>query len=85
MHVQIYLSPAPRLPATTLSIWIFWSNSTWGMCKLDEEYSIQLKEGAKSFTLTVPRRVAIIQPVKQELERMEKLGVITRVREPTEL
>ena len=54
--------------------------------KLDGEYSIQLEDGAKPFALTVPRRVAIplMQPVKEELERMEKLGVISRVSEPTE-
>ena len=40
----------------------------------------------KLFALTVPRRVAIplMQPVKEELERMEKLGVISRVGGPTE-
>ena len=57
-----------------------------GQGKLDGEYSIQLEDGAKPFALTVPRRVAIplMQPVKEELERMEKLGVISRVSEPTE-
>ena len=54
--------------------------------KLDGEYSIQLEDRAKPFALTVPRRVAIplMQPVKEKLERMEKLGVISRVSEPTE-
>ena len=57
-----------------------------GLGKLDGEYSIQLEDGAKPFALTVPRRVAIplMQPVKEELERMEKLGVISRASEPTE-
>ena len=57
-----------------------------GLGKLDGEYSIQLEDGAKPFALTVPRRVAIplMQPVKEELARMEKLGVISRVSEPTE-
>ena len=57
-----------------------------GLGKLDGEYSIQLEDRAKPYALTVPRRVAIplMQPVKEELERMEKLGVISRVSEPTE-
>ena len=57
-----------------------------GLGKLDGEYSIQLEDGAKSYALTVHRRVAIplMQLVKEELERMEKLGVISRVSEPTE-
>ena len=63
-----------------------YSNLFTGLGKLDGEYSIQLEEGAKPFALIVPRRVAIplMQPVKEELERMEKLGVISRVSEPTE-
>ena len=54
--------------------------------KLEGEYIIKLQEDAKPYALTVPRRVAIplMQPVKDELERMERLGVITRVSEPTE-
>ena len=54
--------------------------------KLEGEYTIKLQEGAKPYALTVPRRVAIslMQPVKDELERMERLGVIARVSEPTE-
>ena len=57
-----------------------------GLGKLDGEYSIRLEEGAKPFALMVPRRVAIplLQPVKEELSRMEKLGVISRVNQPTE-
>ena len=57
-----------------------------GLGKLEGTYSILLEEGAKPYALTVPRRVAIplMQPVKEELCRMEKLGVISRVKEPTE-
>ena len=53
---------------------------------MDGEYTIQLEQGTKPFALTVPRRVAIplMQPVKDELARMETLGVITRVSEPTD-
>ena len=54
--------------------------------RLEGDYSIQLEEGAKPIAMLVPRRVAIplMQPVKEELENMVKLGVISREREPTE-
>ena len=83
MHVQIYLSPASCLPATTVSTWI-WCQFHLGSVQTRRRI---LNEGVKPFTLTVHHRVAIplMQPVKEELERMEKLGVITQVREPTEL
>lgn len=50
------------------------------------EHWIQLEEGTKPFALTVPRRVTILlmQPVKNELARKERLGVITTVSEPTD-
>ena len=42
------------------------------------EYDIRLKDGAVPFALTTPRRVAIplMESVKAELTRMEKLGYI---------
>ena len=51
-----------------------------GLRKLQGEYTIKLK-GAKPCALTTPKRVAIplMKPVKVELERMEKQGVISRV------
>ena len=57
-----------------------------GLGKLQGDYTIKLQEGAKPFALMTPRRVAIplMKSVKQELERMEKLGVIDGVSEPTE-
>ena len=40
--------------------------------KQEEEYTIQLKEGAKPFSLSTPRRVPLplLKPVKEELDRM---------------
>ena len=57
-----------------------------GLSKLQGEYTIQLQEGAKPFALSTPRRVAIplLKAVKQELQRMEELGVIAKVEAPTE-
>ena len=49
------------------------------------EYHVTLKEGAKPYALSVPHRVPIplLPQVKQELESMEKTGVIFRVDQPT--
>ena len=57
-----------------------------GLGKLNEEYKIQLNEEAHPFALSRPRRVAIplMPKVQKELERMEKLGVIEKVEDPTE-
>ena len=57
-----------------------------GLGKLQGEYSIKLQEGAKPYALTTSQCVPIplMKPVKAELERMEKLEVISRVSEPTD-
>ena len=50
------------------------------------EYHIQLWHGAVPFPQTTPRRVTLplLPKVKPELERVEHLGVISRVDNPTE-
>ena len=57
-----------------------------GLGKLEGQYSIKLKDGAKPFVLTVPRRVSIplMSKVKTELDRMEETEVISKINEPTE-
>ena len=57
-----------------------------GLGTLGVEYHIQLKHDAKPYALTTPRRVAIplMPKVKQELTRMESMGVITKVDNPTD-
>ena len=57
-----------------------------GLGKLKGEYRIQLRMNARPFALTTPRRVAIpiLPKVREELEHMERLGVIRRVQEPTD-
>ena len=57
-----------------------------GLGKLQGDYTIQLREGATPFALGVPRRVAIplMKQVGEELKRMEQLGVIAKVSQPTE-
>ena len=57
-----------------------------GLGSMKGKYHIKLKSDATPFVLTTPRRIAIpLQPkVKAELQRMEKMGVIRKVQEPTE-
>jgi hypothetical protein len=57
-----------------------------GLGKLKEEYTIHLREGAQPFVLNTPRRVPVplMQAVKDELDRMQRLGVIELVEIPTE-
>ena len=53
---------------------------------LGEEYAIKVKEDAIPRSLFTPRNVPILMraQVKRELERMEKMGVISKVTEPTQ-
>ena len=49
-------------------------------------YKIQLKEGAVPYSVAAPRRVKLplLPKLKQELQRMQKLGVIQEVTDPTD-
>ena len=53
---------------------------------MKDSYKIQLLSEAKPFASTTPKRIAVplFPKVKAELERMEKLGVISKVTTPTE-
>ena len=57
-----------------------------GLGTLGMEYHIELRHDAKPYVLTTPRRVALplLPKVKQELSRMENMGVITKVDNPTD-
>ena len=56
-----------------------------GLGTLGEEYEIQLKSDAKPFSLYTTRNVPLPlrQNVLQELNRMESIGVISKVDQPT--
>ena len=56
-----------------------------GLGCLTEEYEIQLSKDAVPHALTIPRRVPLplMEPVKSELQRMEREGIITKVEGPT--
>ena len=56
-----------------------------GLGTIGEEYCISLKEGARPYSLHSPRNVPIPlrSKVEEELNRMEEMGVISKVDEPT--
>ena len=57
-----------------------------GLGTFPETYQVKLKPDAEPFALFTPRNVPIpLQPkVQEELSRMESLGVISRVEQPTQ-
>ena len=57
-----------------------------GLGTLGEEYKIELREGATPYCLYTPRNVAMpLRPkVKEQLNKMEAMGVISKVSKPTE-
>ena len=57
-----------------------------GLGRLKERYKIKLRSDAKPFALSTPRRIAVplLPKVKAELQRMENLGVISKIDTPTE-
>ena len=56
-----------------------------GLGELEGEYEIKLKPDAQPFAIMTPRRIPLPMKskVKEELARMEKLGVIRKVDKPT--
>lgn len=50
------------------------------------EYNILLKPGAQPFSVSTPRLISLplLPKVKDELNRMERQGVISKVEQPTE-
>ena len=57
-----------------------------GLGNLGDPYKIQLKEDTKPHAIYAPRNIPIPlrSKVKQELKRMERAGVISKVSEPTQ-
>ena len=56
-----------------------------GLGNFGEEYTIRVKDEAQPHALYTPRAVPfpLREKVRRELDRMEKLGVISKVDEPT--
>lgn len=46
------------------------------MDTLKDEYTILLRPDAVPFSLSVPRRIPLIEVVRHELDKLEKGGVI---------
>ena len=57
-----------------------------GLGKLKDNYCIKLQSDAQPYALTTPRRVAIplLPKVEAELNRIQKLGVIEKIEQPTD-
>lgn len=57
-----------------------------GLGMIQQPYTIKLKPDALPHSLKTPRRIPLplMPKVKKEIERVEKLGVISRVEEPTD-
>ena len=57
-----------------------------GLGTMGSEYTIKLKPNPKPYSLSTPRNIPLPlrDKVKEELERMMKLGVISKVETPTE-
>ena len=53
---------------------------------MEGSYTITTKEDAQSVTITVPRRLPLplMAKTKKELIKMEEMGVITRIEQPTD-
>lgn len=58
----------------------------WLLGKFGEPYDIVLSVDAKLYALLTPRRVPypLRKKVKQKLECMESIGIISRVNEPSQ-
>ena len=72
-------------PLTTSNIRERFPELFQGLGNLGEEYHIKLKPGAKPLSLYTPRRVPLPlrKKVEDELNRMESMGVISKVDSPT--
>lgn len=79
------LSPINRIE-TTVNPKVDFPSLFTGLGTFPGEYHLQLQENAKPFALSSPRRVPIplYEKTKQELQRMEDIGVISPVSDPTE-
>jgi len=72
---------------TTQKDWFLsYPNLFKGLGTMDNEVKIILDNKVSPFVQCTPRRIAAArrQPLRDELERMEKLGVIEKIEEPTE-
>ena len=57
-----------------------------GRGRFEGEHTIKLQDYAKPFTVTNPQRVPILllEPVRNELDHIAEMGVISPIQEPTD-
>ena len=84
----IALSLAARLDSvsnTTQAVVSKFPSLFQGLGSFDEKYTIKLKAGAKPFAIFTPCNVPmpLRTKVKQELDKMESMQVISKIDEPT--
>ena len=79
---------AHRIQATSTNVSIpdQFPNVFQGLGNFEDPFKIKLREGAKPYALHTPRhiRIPLRQQVKEELDRIERIGVISQVEEPTQ-
>ena len=85
LHLATRIDTVDSLPTTDEIIKRKFPNIFKGLGNLGEEYDIKLQPDAKPFALFTSRHIPIpLHPkVAEELEKMEKAGVISKVTEPT--
>ena len=85
LHLATRMDTVDSLPTTDEIIKRKFPNIFKGLGNLGEEYDIKLQPDAKPFALFTSRHIPIpLRPkVAEELEKMEKAGVISKVTEPT--
>ena len=84
LHLAVRMD-ALDVPTTADIIKRKFSKVFHGLGNLGDEYDIKLQPDAKPYALFTPRHVPLpLRPkVAEELDRMEKAGVISKVSEPT--
>ncbi|XP_061920402.1 uncharacterized protein K02A2.6-like [Entelurus aequoreus] len=85
--VSCRLGLVARLDSVTMeTLKEYYPKLCTGLGEVRQPYSIKLSPGAEPFSLKTPRRIPLplMDKVKQELSRMEQLGVISRIEEPTD-
>ena len=85
LHLAARLDDTATTPLTAAHIHERFEKVFHGLGNLGEEYEIKLKPDAMPFSLYTPRRVPLPlrKKVAEELTRMEKMGVISKVDIPT--
>ena len=82
--LQVGLLVKPIIQAG--EVFTLFPNAFTGLGKLKDNHQVKLRSDAKPYTLQVPHRDALLllSKVEAELQRMETLGVISKIKKPTD-